>query len=141
MSAGIARTARAGTRANPWLDFDTDSESHRRFDGAQPSRSAWYHSQYLAGQAVTPYVAPLTAQDLSGLPPALVLGAGLDALRDDARRYASRLEDSGVDASYLEYEDTPHAFLNFPGALSAAWRAMQDIADDLNGFFSLRARG
>jgi acetyl esterase/lipase len=62
-------------------------------------------------------------------------------LLNDARRYARRLEASGVDASYLQYEDTPHAFLNFPGALSAAWRAMQDIADDLNGFFSLRAPG
>jgi len=118
----------------PWLDFGTGSSSHRRFDGADgvaPDRSRWYRSQYLAGQAVTPYAAPLTAPDLSGLPPALVLGAGIDPLRDDARRYAQRLEASGVASSYLEYEHTPHAFLNFPGALSAAWTAMQDIADGL----------
>jgi acetyl esterase len=118
----------------PWLDFGADSESHRRFDGIDgvaPSRHAWYLSQYLAGQAVTPYAAPLLAQDLSGLPPALILGAGMDPLRDDARRYADRLQHDGVDASYLEYDDTPHAFLNFPGALSAAWTAMQDIAHDL----------
>lgn len=116
----------------PWLDFGTNSESHRRFDGVEePDPHEWFLSQYLAGQAVTPYAAPLTARDLSGLPPALVLGAALDSLRDDARRYARRLEEGGVAASYLEYEDTPHAFLNFPGALSAAWRAMQDIADDL----------
>jgi acetyl esterase len=82
---------------------------------------------------VTPYVAPLAAQDLSGLPPALVLGAGLDSLRDDARRYASRLREDGVDASYLEYESSPHAFLNFPGALSVAWTAMDDIAGYLTG--------
>jgi len=41
------------------------------------------------------------------------------------------------DTSYLGYRDTPHAFLNFPGALSAAWRAMQDIADDLTTSLSL----
>lgn len=123
----------------PWLDFGTDSESHRRFDGVDgdlPSRDRWYQSQYLAGQAVTPYAAPLTARDLTGLPPALLLGAGLDPVRDDARRYAKRLQDSGVATAYLEYDSTPHAFLNFPGALSAAWRAMQDIADDLTGFLS-----
>ncbi len=128
----------------PVLDFGADSESHRRFDGAdgvRRSRDEWYQAQYLAGQAVTPYAAPLTATDLSGVPPALVLGAGLDALRDDARRYARRLQDSGVDASYFEYDDTPHAFLNFPGALSAAWRAMQDVADDLTGFLASRPPG
>jgi acetyl esterase len=116
----------------PWLDLGTDAASQRRSDGAVGSRSQWYRSQYLAGQAVTPYAAPLTAADLTDLPPALILGAGLDPVRDDARRYAQRLESSGVARSYLEYAGTPHAFFNFPGALSVAWRAMQDIADDLS---------
>jgi acetyl esterase len=113
----------------PWLDLAADP-----VDG----RDEWYRSQYLAGQAVTPLAAPLTAPDLSGLPPALVLGAGLDPLVDDARRYARRLEDAGVAVSYLEYGDTPHAFLNFPGVLSAAWTAMRDIADDLGAFLAPR---
>jgi acetyl esterase len=116
----------------PWLDLGADSSSHRGSDGDVGSRSQWYRSQYLAGQAVTAYAAPLTAADLTDLPPALILGAGLDPVRDDARRYARRLESSGVASSYLEYAGTPHAFLNFPGALSVAWRAMQDIADDLS---------
>jgi acetyl esterase len=111
----------------PWLDLAADPVD---------SLDEWYRSQYLAGQAVTPLAAPLTAPDLSGLPPALVLGAGLDPLVHDARRYARRLQDDGVAVAYLEYGDTPHAFLNFPGALSAAWRAMQDIADDLSAFLS-----
>lgn len=91
----------------------------------------WFAARYLAGQAVTPYAQPLTVPDLTGLPPALIIGAALDPLRDDARRYAQQLRDHGVEVSYLEYGSTPHAFLNFPGALSVAWRAMQDIADDL----------
>src|SRR6266511_449211 len=73
----------------PVLDLDRDTGS---------SRDAWYSQQYLADQAVTPYAAPLTARDLSGLPPALILGAGLDPLRADASRYAERLDRSGVDA-------------------------------------------
>jgi acetyl esterase len=115
----------------PWLDLGADPA-----DGVPRSLDQWYRSQYLAGQAVTPHAAPLTAPDLSGLPPALILGAGLDPLVDDARRYARRLEDAGVAVSYLEYADTPHAFLNFPGVLSAAWTAMQDVADDLTAFLS-----
>jgi acetyl esterase len=118
----------------PWLDLGFDSESHRLFDSpVSRADDEWFASQYLAGQPVTPYVAPLAAQDLAGLPPALVLGAGLDSVRDDARRYASRLREDGVDASYLEYENSPHAFLNFPGALSVAWAAMDDIAGYLTG--------
>lgn len=125
----------------PWLDLGTDSESHRRFDGidgVQPGRDEWYRSQYLAGQAATPYSAPLLAPDLAGLPPALVLGAGLDPLRDDARRWAERLNADAVEATYLEYANTPHAFMNFPGALSVASRALQDIADDLTSFLHTR---
>jgi acetyl esterase len=115
----------------PWLDLGAEPAG-----GVPRTSDEWYRSLYLAGQAVTPLAAPLTAPDLSGLPPALVLGAGLDPLVDDARRYAWRLEDAGVAVSYLEYGDTPHAFLNFPGVLSAAWTAMRDIADDLSAFLS-----
>jgi acetyl esterase len=115
----------------PWLDLGDEPAG-----GVPQSSDEWYRSQYLAGQAVTPLVAPLTAPDLSGLPPALILGAGLDPLVDDARRYARRLQDEGVAVTYLEYGDTPHAFLNFPGVLSAAWSAMRDIADDLTAFLS-----
>jgi acetyl esterase len=126
----------------PWLDFGGDSESHRLFDGVDgvlPSRDAWCAAQYVAGHAITPYVTPMIASDLSGLPPALVIGAGLDPVRDDARRYAQRLQDDDVEVEYIEYEHTPHAFLNFPGALSAARRAIEDISEELVGALSLTA--
>ncbi|GAA0969462.1 hypothetical protein GCM10009555_016640 [Acrocarpospora macrocephala] len=127
----------------PALDFGRDCESRRLFDGdlLNSSLEEWYDAQYLADQPVTPYAAPLRAQTFEGLPPALILGAGRDPLRDDAREYAGRLDKAGVDVSYLEYEDTMHAFLNFPGALSAARQAIQDIADDLDRFFSLSEVG
>jgi len=120
----------------PWLEFESDSESHRLYDDVLFHRDddAWFKAQYMAGQEVTPYVSPLRAPSLTGLPPALILGAGVDPVRDDARRYAQRMADDGVDATYLEYADTPHAFLNFPGALSAAWHAIGAIADDLTRF-------
>ncbi len=91
----------------------------------------WGLAQYLGGQPVTALVAPLTAPTLAGLPPALILAAGRDPLRDDARRYREWLEEDGVETVLVEYAHTMHAFLNFPGALSAARDAVGDIAADL----------
>jgi acetyl esterase len=73
----------------------------------------------------------LRAGTLAGLPPALVIGAGRDPLRDDARAYAERLSGAGVDVTHVEYADTVHAFLNFCGVLSAGRHAIRLIAEDL----------
>ena len=117
----------------PVLDFDQDTESFREFDGVFHSikPGQWSHAQYLAGQPVTPYAAPLRAARLAGLAPALVIGAGRDPLRDDARAYAARLDGDGVDVSYVEYTGTMHAFLNFCGVLAAGDHAIEMIAADL----------
>ncbi|HEU4948350.1 MAG TPA: alpha/beta hydrolase [Kribbella sp.] len=123
----------------PVLDFGSGTESARLFDGDFLSAEAdeWSDRQYLAGQEITPYVAPLRAETLAGLPPTLVIGAGRDPLRDDARQYAARLRADGVDVRQVEYEATMHAFLSFSGGLSAAGHAVRLIADDLKVVFSL----
>jgi acetyl esterase len=54
---------------------------------------------------------PLLAADLSGLPPALVLTAGFDPLRDEGLAYADRLSASGVSCSYLCFERQIHGFM------------------------------
>jgi acetyl esterase len=114
----------------PWLDSNDDAESRRRFDGKLFTTEALRadRERYLAGQPVHPHAFPLLAASLRRLPPALVLGAGMDPLRDDARTYAARLDRDGVDCEYLEYADTLHAFLNFPEQLSAAQDAIGQIA-------------
>jgi acetyl esterase len=116
----------------PSLDFGQDTESAREFSGVFVStRPGWEQAQYLAGQQPTGYAAPLRAGDLAGLPPALVIGAGRDPLRDDARRYAARLAAAGTTAAHVEYAGTMHAFLNFCGVLSAGRHAVELIAADL----------
>ena len=117
----------------PALDFGQDTESVRLYDGVFLSIKPrnWPETQYLAEQEVTPYAAPLRAYTLAGLPPALVIGAGRDPLRDDARIYARRLADDGVPVSHVEYAGTTHGFLNFCGIMSAGDHAIDLIAADL----------
>ncbi|MGV0601461.1 alpha/beta hydrolase fold domain-containing protein, partial [Mycolicibacterium pulveris] len=76
----------------------------------------WFHAHYLDGAAVEPSdprVSPLRADDLSGLPPALVLTAGFDPLRDEGRQYAEAMRAAGVAVDYREFGSLVHAFANF----------------------------
>jgi len=125
----------------PTLDFGQGTESARQFDGVFHSlKPGWATQQYLAGQPVTPYAAPMRAKTLAGLPPALVIGAGLDPLRDDARAYAARLDVDGVAVTHVEYAGTMHAFLNFCGVLSAGDHAIRLIAAELTRAFAAGPR-
>jgi acetyl esterase len=72
--------------------------------------------QFLGGaqvDAADPRVSPLLADDLSGLPPALVLTAGFDPLRDEGRHYADAMREAGVAVDYREFGSLVHAFANF----------------------------
>ena len=72
--------------------------------------------QFLDGaqiDAADPRVSPLLADDLSGLPPALVLTAGFDPLRDEGRQYADAMREAGVTVDYREFPSLIHAFANF----------------------------
>jgi acetyl esterase len=72
--------------------------------------------QFLDGaqvDAADPRVSPLLADDLSGLPPALVLTAGFDPLRDEGRQYADAMRDAGVPVDYRELGSLVHGFANF----------------------------
>jgi acetyl esterase len=97
---------------------------------------AEWHEWYFPTDDVPAIAVPLRADSLAGLPPTLMLAAGRDSLRDDALAYADRLEQDGVPMRLVEYADTMHAFLNFPGALSAGRHAVELIAADLRAAFS-----
>jgi acetyl esterase len=63
--------------------------------------------------ALDPRVSPLLADDLSGLPPALLVTAGFDPLRDEGRQYADELRKAGVTVDYREFGSLVHGFANF----------------------------
>jgi acetyl esterase len=78
----------------------------------------WFETQYLGGSGVEPTdprVSPLLADDLSGLPPALIATAGFDPLRDEGDRYAAALRAAGTPVDLRSIGSVTHAFANlFP---------------------------
>jgi acetyl esterase/lipase len=76
----------------------------------------WCREQYLGGSQLDvsdPRVSPLLAEDLSGLPRALVVTAGFDPLRDEGEAYAERMRDAGVTVDSRRMSSLIHAFGNF----------------------------
>ncbi|GMU79888.1 MAG: lipase [Acidimicrobiia bacterium] len=91
--------------------------SDNLFDGMVISKvaRAKYWSAYSGDREIShdPYAAPLHAESLAGLPPALVVLGGCDMLRDDGRAYARRLRAEGVEVDEVCSPGQPHGFLNF----------------------------
>ena len=78
-----------------------------------------------------PYLSMLFADDLSNLPPALILTAEFDPLIDEGKAYAQRLRDVGVEVEYVEYPGVIHAFFNMPGITRTALKAFDQIKTEL----------
>ncbi len=93
----------------------------------------WFYGHYIPEDTDTadPRVAPLEAGDLAGLPPAFVLTAGYDPLRDGGRDYARRMREAGVAVDYNCYETTIHGFINMTKAVPVATEALAESARKL----------
>jgi acetyl esterase len=91
--------------------------SREEFDGLIISRTAGdrFWEAYSGGRDLDndPCAVPLSAPNLKGLPPALVVLGGCDMLRDEGRAYATRLGEDGVEVEEVCYAGQPHGFVNF----------------------------
>jgi acetyl esterase len=78
---------------------------------------------YTAGRDLgrDPFAAPLQAESLADVPPAIVVLGGCDPLRDEGRLYAARLREAGVAVEEVCFAGQPHGFINFgvPAAADA----------------------
>jgi acetyl esterase len=127
----------------PATDMTRALPSHALFrDSYFLSRAAgdWYLGHYLPdpADAKKPLASPLFVEDLSRLPPALVVTAGFDPLRDEGKAYADRLREAGVRAELVCLEGQMHGFLMLGSALRDAARTVDLIADRLRGALAKR---
>jgi len=99
----------------------------------------WFMNHYLSGEQdrTNPLASPLLAADLTGLPPALIITAQCDPLRDEGEAYARRLKEAGVSAEVQEYEGMPHGFFSFLAALDGGRRAFAEATNRLQSTFGL----
>lgn len=124
----------------PVLDLTMSQPSYVELGVGYPltaEKMRWYASQYLAdpAQARDPRASPLLARDLAGLPPALVIVAGLDPLVDEGVAYARRLREAGVPTELVEVPDYPHGFLGWTRDCDEARRTLALISDRLAAAF------
>lgn len=78
-----------------------------------------------------PRISPLLANDLRGLPPAFIVSAGLDPLREEAIDYAERLREAGVPVVFRDYPSQFHSFLNWTSLSLVALDAIKDAGEHI----------
>ncbi|MEN6520516.1 MAG: alpha/beta hydrolase [Armatimonadota bacterium] len=98
----------------------------------------WFWNNYLPSDPDinNPYICPLRAADLSGLPPAFVLTGEFDPLRDEGEMYAKRLQESGVPVQMKRYEGMMHGYVIQFRVLDKGREALEDINRALRSVFA-----
>jgi acetyl esterase len=117
----------------PMLDATCSFPSHTQYatgygPGSADMQRGWH--EYMAGDTDPKdgRLSPLWAADLSGLPPAFVLTAEYDSLRDEGEEYARRLERAGVRVEFRRYEGAIHGFFQMAGVFQLGRRALGHAA-------------
>jgi len=124
----------------PVTDYAFDTPSYR--ENAEgylltADTMRWFFGHYLTSPADgdSPDASPLRTPDLAGLPPATVLTAEFDPLRDEGEAYAQRLIEAGVKTTVARYDGMFHGFFAMPAQLDRARAATVQACDALRAAF------
>ncbi|MBZ5634346.1 MAG: alpha/beta hydrolase [Acidobacteriia bacterium] len=120
----------------PWVNFHDQSPSMQQYakdhfltrDGLD-----WFMENYLPSReaGLEPSASPMNATNFRGLPPALIITAECDPLRDQGEAYARKLQTEGVQVELKRYEGMIHPFFNLAGAIDTAKVAIADAGSAL----------
>ncbi|HBY59816.1 MAG TPA: hypothetical protein DEH78_08320, partial [Solibacterales bacterium] len=117
----------------PMLDATCSLPSHREFaagygPGSEDMRRGWREYVPSRQDPTRPTISPLFAASLANLPPAWVLTAEYDCLRDEGEAYAQRLAAAGTPTVLRRYNGAIHGFAQMEGISSLARRAVSEAA-------------
>jgi len=152
LAAAVTLCAR--DEAGPTIDYqllvypsvtqDTDWDSRERnaegYYLTEPDMQWFGESYFHTADEDDPYAHPLHADSHADLPPATVITAGFDPIRDEGIAYTETLEDAGVTVEHHHYPEMIHAFYSMlaePARLEAAHDAIAKSAADLRAAFDL----
>lgn len=121
---------------NPVIDYDFSTPSYEENkEGYLLSRDlmVWFWEHYIESPAdgAHPYASPIRHADLTGLPPAQIITAEFDPLRDEGAAYAEALKAAGVAVDYACWPGLTHNFFTMFAAVDQGKVALEDIASKL----------
>ena len=125
----------------PVTDYSFDTPSYRENATGyvltlDAMRWFWRHYLQREEQGKEAYASPLQARNLAGLPPALVITAECDPLRDEGEAFAARLRDAGVPVTMTRYSGMFHGFIRMTRLMDKSKAALDEIAGSLKKAFS-----
>lgn len=129
----------------PVADTSMSQASYAENQDTVPLKTAmmpWFMKYYLENEADKnhKYFNLVNVQDLSGLPPAIVITAEFDPLRDEGEQYAQNLANAGVSVKFQRFEGVVHEFFGLGGAVSKAADAVKFAAEGLQEVFDLKEK-
>lgn len=119
----------------PATDTDVDTGSYQANGSGyflERDGMIWFFDHYIAGaDRNDTRISPAKATSFAGLPPAYVVTAGFDPLRDEGRAYAEALKAAGVPTEHVNYDGMIHGFFNLQGVLDVGRDAVKTAAKAL----------
>ena len=125
----------------PATDFKANTlsmEENARGNGLEKQDMIWFMNHYLNGEEdkLNPLASPLRASNLSGLPPALIITAEYDPLRDEGELYGQRLKAAGIPVTISRYNGMIHGFLSMAAIFAQGKQAIAECATALQAAFT-----